>query len=124
MDLTDFFNSINKTKKNIITDDKSERFYVPYIINKSMSYHKDSIFHSNMMNMNPMLDKKIQYDYYLYSLPKASRYAKWQKPEESDIGAIMTLYGFSRQKAMEVRQLLSKSQMQDIAQATNTGGKS
>lgn len=124
MDLSDFFNSINKTKKNIITDEKSERFYVPYVINKSMSYHKDAIFHSNMMNKNHCIDRKMQYDYYLYSLPKASRYAKWQKPEEVSLEAIMALYGLSRAKAIQASQLLSEIQKQAIAEAMNPGGKS
>jgi hypothetical protein len=124
MDLSDFFNSINKTKKSVITDERSERLYVPYVVNKSMSYHKDAIFHSNLINGVPGLDRKMQYDYYLYALPKASRYGKWQKPDNSPIESIMAFYGYSRDKAEQVAQILTESQLKAIQEHLNTGGKS
>jgi len=123
MELTDFFNSINKTKKNIVTDDRSERCYVPYVVNKSLSYHKDAIFHVNLMNSNPGLDKKLQYDYYLYGLPKGQRYGKWHKPENGSIGLIMAFYGYSKAKAHEVAKMLSDDQIKAIEGAMYHGGK-
>jgi hypothetical protein len=123
MDLKDFFESINKSKKNIISDEKSEKCYIPYVINKSFSYHKDSIFYSNMMNRWSNLDKKMQYDYYLYGLPKGQRYAKWHKDEDSSVEPIMAYYGYSRDRAREVARILSNDQIEAIKQALNTGGK-
>lgn len=123
MDLSDFFNSINKTKKNIIEDDRSEKAYVPFVVNKSLSYHKDCIFHVNLMNMNPLLDRKMQYEYLLYALPKASRYGKWHKADGERIEPIMAFYGYSRSKAMEVAAILTDKQLDSIKEALNTGGK-
>lgn len=124
MDLSEFFNSINKTKKNVIQDDRDEKSYVPYVMNKSFSYHKDAIFHVNLMNEKACLDRKLQYDYYLMALPKANRYGKWHKPDISPIEPIMEYYGYSRAKAEEVARMLSESQIQTIRDHLNPGGKS
>lgn len=124
MELSDFFNSINKTKKNIMTEETSERHYVPFVMNRSFSYHQDCIFHANMMNRYPGLDKKIQYVYYLETLKKASRYAKWQKPTETRVESVMAYYGYSRQRAMEVLPILTDSHLETIQEHLNTGGKS
>lgn len=123
MDLSDFFNSINKTKINVVTDDRSEKAYVPYVMNKSFSYHKDAVFHSNLMNGNPILDKKMQYDYYLYTLSKASRFGKWQKADDSILEPVMTYYGYSMAKARQVMGLLPESHLEALKRATDQGGK-
>jgi hypothetical protein len=124
MELNDFFNSINKTKKDIVgTDEKAERVYVPYVINKSLSYHKDAIFHANFMNAMPILDKKMQYHYYLHGISKGSRYGKWHKDEDSRIEPIMAFYGYSRTRAKEVANILSDGQFEALKQALNRGGK-
>jgi hypothetical protein len=125
MDLTDFFNSINKTKKNIVSgDEKAEKFYIPFVVNKSLSYHKDAIFHSNFMNERSYLDKRMQYEYFLHALPKANRYGKWHKDEDGRIEPIMEFYGYSKTRAKEVLKILSDSQIEAIKEALNKGGKS
>ena len=52
MDLKDWLNSINYTKKNLIDEDPSiEKDYPPYIVNRCMSGHLDAIMFANEMNM-------------------------------------------------------------------------
>lgn len=124
MELNDFFNSINKSKKDIVgKDEKAERAYIPYVMNKSLSYHKDAIFHANFMNFMPQLDKKMQYDYYLYGISKGSRYGKWHKDEDGRIEPIMAFYGYSRTRAKEVSKILSDDQIEALQKALNRGGK-
>ena len=125
MDLGEYLNSINKTKKNIIgLNEQAERGYIPFVVNKSLSYHKDAIFHANFMNLKPNLDKKLQYEYYLEALPKANRYAKCHKDDKASIEPIMEFYGYSRARAMEAAQILSDSQIEAIKESLNKGGKS
>lgn len=124
MNLSDFFESINKTKKNIILDEKSEKFYVPYVVNKSMSYHKDALYHSNILNSLPNLDNKMQYDYYLNSLQKGNRYAKWHKDDISQLELVMEFYGYSRAKAQIALEILSEEDLEAIKQGLYRGGKS
>ena len=56
MDLKDWLNSINYTKKNLIDEDPSiEKEYPPYIVNRCMSGHLDAIMFANEMNMYCLL---------------------------------------------------------------------
>ena len=44
MELKDWLNSINQTKKNLIDEDPSvEKDYPPYIINRCFSGHLDAV---------------------------------------------------------------------------------
>ena len=68
MELKDWLNSINHTKQNLIDEDPSvEKDYAPYIINRCLSGHIDSVIFSNEVNKYPNLDKKLQYDFLLNS---------------------------------------------------------
>ena len=59
MELKDWLNSINHTKQNLIDEDPSvEKDYAPYIINRCLSGHIDSVIFSNEVNKYPNLDKK------------------------------------------------------------------
>ena len=60
-ELKDWLNSINLSKKNLIDEDPSlEKDYPAYIINRCFSGHLDAIMFANEMNMNPLLQKKLQ----------------------------------------------------------------
>ena len=52
MELKDWLNSINNTKKDLLEEDPSlSKEYPPFIINKCLSGHMDSVFFSpNEMN--------------------------------------------------------------------------
>ena len=123
MDLSEFFNSINKTKVDLLKKDPgAEKNYVPFVVNKSLSYHADAVFHANTMNGLPLLDKKMQYDYFLHRLTKGVRYGKWHKDEDTSLEPIMAFYGYSKTRAKEVARLLSGEQLEAIKEALNTGG--
>lgn len=106
--LSDFLNSINQTKENLLQKDtKLEKEYVPFVINKCFSYFPDTIFYANRMNALPHLDKKMQYDYLIHSISKRKRFSKWVKTEENkDIDAVKEVFGYSDKKAQEVLDLL------------------
>ncbi len=116
--LSDFLNSINFNKENILQKDiKLEKEYVPFVVNKCLSYFPDTIFHANRMNQMAHLDKKLQYDYYLYSVSKRKRFSKWIKPEEDEkIDMIKEVYGYSDKKAREVSDLLDVKILKEMIQ--------
>jgi hypothetical protein len=63
------------------------------------------------------LDKKMQYDYLLHSIPKRKRFSKWIKPEENkDIEVIKEVYGYSDARAREVLDLLPMDKLQQLVQ--------
>jgi hypothetical protein len=89
-DLTDWLNSINFTKENLMKEDEtSKKEYVPYIINKCLSGYIDCILYANEMNLYHSLDKDMQYSFYLNSLRKKKRFSPWiRKDKVNDLECI------------------------------------
>ena len=126
MKLTDYLNSINYTKENLLDteDELVEKQYTPFVVNRCLSYFPDTIIHSNIINENSHIDKKMQYDYYLASIRKRKRFSKWLKREESDkIETIQEYFGYSNQKAKEVEDLISDSDLESMRESMFKGGK-
>jgi hypothetical protein len=124
MELKDFLNSINSSKKNLIdSDSKVERLYLPFIVNKCLSYFPDTILISNQINEYPHLDKKMQYDYYLYNIRPKKRFAPWAKKiEDENIDLIKKAYGVSDKKALEILDLLDSEKIEKIKKSQFIGG--
>ena len=64
----DFVKSINYQKQDLLEDDydnELEKQYIPYIVNKALSFTCDTVLHANEVNARPFLDKKLQYHYLL-----------------------------------------------------------
>ena len=124
VELKDWLNSINSTKKNIIDDDPdTEPKYLPYIINRCMSGHLDCIMYANEMNIYSNLDKKLQYDFYLNTLRSKKRFSPWLKKEElKNLESIQSYYGYSIEKAKQVLPLLNEEQITFIKNKLERGG--
>ena len=120
----DFVNQILQGKKQLIVDDLTEKEYNPFIVNRSLSYHKDCVLYANEMNRRHFLDKKMQNDFLLNTVRSQKRpFAKWVKAEKSDdLECIKQVYQFSDSKAKEALRLLSKEQIQQLKEKTQTGG--
>lgn len=120
----DYVNQILYGKKNLIVDEVTEKSYTPFLINRSLSYHKDCIGYANEMNFRHHLDKKLQNDFLLNTIRSQKRpFAKWVKSEKSeDIECIKAVYGFSDTKAREALRLLSNEQIQQLKEQTDIGG--
>ena len=120
----DYVNAILQNKKELIVDDVTEKAYVPFMVNRSLSYHYDCIAYANEMNRRHFLDKKLQNDFLLNTVRSRKRpFAKWVKSEKSeDIECIKLVYGLSDSKAREALRLLSDEQIQQLKEKTETGG--
>tara|TARA_B100000085_G_C18555171_1_gene517431 strand:- start:1476 stop:1934 length:459 start_codon:yes stop_codon:yes gene_type:complete len=120
----DFANSIYN-KDNLIVDERTEKEYNPFIVNRAMGFGKDTCIAANEMNARPHLDNKLQYDFLMDVVRKGKRYNKWLKNEEEDIKAIQDFFGYSFIKAKEALNLLSETQIDLIKVHLNTskGGK-
>ena len=125
MKLTDFLNSINHTKEDLFKQDAehAEKLYQPFVVNRSLSYFPDTIFHSNEMNVLHGIDEKMQYDYLKYSVRKRKRFSKWIKNEKlEDLDLIKEYFNYSNRKAQEVLSILTDEQMEEIRKSMSTGG--
>ena len=120
----DYVNSILQNKKNLIVDELTEKDYSPFLVNRTLSYHKDCILYANEMNRRHLADKKLQYDFLLNTIRSQKRpFAKWIKSEKSeDLECIKQVFGLSDQKAREAKRLLSNEQIQQLKEQTDTGG--
>ena len=56
------------TRRPLLEDDLQEKAYVPFVINRSLSYFPDTILYANQVNHYNQLDKKMQFDYLRLSL--------------------------------------------------------
>lgn len=124
MELKDWLNSINYSKKNIIDEDPDvEKKYPAYIINRCMSGHLDAIMYANEMNLYHNLSSKLQYDFLLNILRSKKRFSPWVKKEElKNLDYVKRYYGYSDEKAKQVLPLLSKEQLTFIQEKLERGG--
>lgn len=124
MNLSDFLTSINSSKENLIEKEPlCEKEYIPFVVNKCLSYFPDTIFYANQINVRPGLDKKMQYDYLRLSVSKRKRFSKWFKEEKNDnIKLIQEYYGYSYRRAKEVLDCLTDDNIKTIKDSLKTGG--
>lgn len=110
----DFINSISLTKQDIFNEE-TESGYVPFIVNRGLSYFIDTILYANQMNISAVVDKRLQYDYLFNSIRRGKRFSRWAKAENNeDLNIIKEYYGFSDSKAIEAKALLSKENIRLI----------
>ena len=124
MELKEWLNSINQTKKNLIDEDPSlEKEYPPYIINRCFSGHLDAIMFANEMNLYHFLDKKMQFDFLLNTLRSKKRFSPWlRKDTIKDLDYVKRYYGYSNEKAQQALKILTKEQLNFIKSKFEIGG--
>lgn len=123
----DYVNSITFNKKDMMTgtenDELAEKSYVPFVVNRALSYFPDTILYANEINCNHHLDNKLQYHYLINSIRPKKRFSKWaKKQEDNDLDAVIQYYGYNREKAEQALSLLSPEQLEELKQRLNKGG--
>lgn len=120
----DFLNAINHSKKDIMIDDQDEKAYVPFVVNRSLSYFQDTIMFANEMNRWHHIDNRLAFDFLINTIRKRKRFSKWIKPEkENDIDVVKEYYGYSNEKARQVIPLLTHDHITVIKNKVNKGGR-
>jgi hypothetical protein len=120
----DYLNSINDTKQDIMKDDIDERSYVPFVINRSLSYFADTVGMANEVNRYHHIDKKLQYHFLINIIRKRKRFSKWIKPDlVSDMETVKEYYGYSNDKARQALNLLSPEQIEELRKKVSKGGR-
>lgn len=122
-----YLNAINNTKVDLMTgsddDAQQEKEYVPFVVNRSLSYFPDTVLYANEVNLYPDLDKKLQFHYLINSVRSRKRYSKWvKKLEDNDLSVVMEYYGYSTRKAEAALQVLSPNQIEQIKTRLLKGG--
>ena len=122
--LGDFLTAINLSKKNLMDEDSfTEQEYVPFIVNRTLSYFPDTVLYVNEVNLRGHLDNRQQNDYQLNSIRKKKRFARWLKPDANeDIDAIKEYYSCNYRKAYEIAKVLTGDQLSLIHKRMKRGG--
>lgn len=125
--MTDLFKdiipSILQTKKDCLVDEKD---YVPFVVNKALSFHYDCIMYANQMNMLSNIDPSLQYHFYLNSIRSYKRpFQKWHKRETNEnLSLVKEYYKYSNEKAKDALRVLSDADISEIKKLLNKGGMS
>lgn len=121
----DFINSITYNKEDLFVDPQAEKDYVPFIVNRGLSYFPDTLFYANEVNQYSTASKKWQYDFLRLSIAKKKRFSKWAKKESltTDVALVQEWYKYSEEKAIEALTILTDQQLKAIRDALNKGGK-
>lgn len=116
----DILPSILTTKNYILNDEKA---YVPFLVNKMLSYHDDALYYSNEMNMKYDLPNRLQYDFLFHSIRSKKRgFTPWIKvPKSEDLDAVMIYFGYSRAKAQQSLNILTEDQLVMIKKNITVG---
>jgi hypothetical protein len=120
----EYLKAINETKKDIMVDDIAEKEYNPFIINRGLSFFKDTILFANEMNRYHHLDHRVQFDFFINIIRKKKRWSKWIKASDIDnLKLIKEYYGYSNEKAKSALSLMSNEQIEQLKQRIYKGGK-
>ena len=123
--LKEYLNSIKLSKRDLMEEDPGwEKNYPPYVINKCLSSHLDTLAFANEMNRYPNLDKRLQYSFFLNTVRPKKRFSPWGKKEKvKDLEVVKQYYDYSNEKAKQALRILSPDQLNYIKEKLNRGGK-
>lgn len=119
----DVIPSILQTKKHVVTSE-NESDYVPFVVNKALSFHYDCVIWANEMNLRPNTDGLLQYHYLINKVRGYRRpFQKWQKRETlENLELVKEYFNYSNEKAKEALNILSDDQIIEIRKRLNKGG--
>jgi len=119
----DFIKAINESKDVMKNDPFAEKDYIPFLVNRGLSFFQDTILQVNEMNRNHFLDNKLQFDFLINNIRSRKRWSKWLKPDKIDNLEIVKIYfGFGNEKAKEALEVLSNEDIKEIKSKLAKGG--
>jgi hypothetical protein len=119
-----YLSALSHTKdRRVLDEPQFAKEYVPFIINRALSYHQDAVLAANAMNERPWLDTALQFQFLLNTLAARKRFSKWIKATvPNDVRAVAEYYGCSMRHARELVGLHTMEQMKIIRSRLDKGG--
>jgi len=120
----DVIKNISEKKIDSTTEEDFDSAYIPFLINRGLSFFVDTLFYVNDMNLNSHLTKKQQHDYLFHSIKPKKRYAKWPKKasEDENLELVKQYFGYNNEKAKAACHLLNETQIIKIKETFIKGG--
>lgn len=98
-----------------MVDDITEKEYLSFMVNRSLSYFPDTVLFANEVNVYHNIDNRMQYDFLREAIRKRKRFSKWNKQTKSKpLEIVKAYYGYSTIEAKRVMSLLNKDQIKDL----------
>lgn len=105
-------------------DEEDEKAYVPFVVNRTLSYFSDSVLLANEMNRLSFLDNKLQYSFLINTIRRRKRFSKWAKYSPSnDLEVVKEYYGYNDELAHQALKLLSEEQINLLKEKVSKGGR-
>lgn len=115
--LFDYLSDITTNKKYIFDVNDNNKNYNPYMINRGLAQHIDTIMLANEMNKRSELSKLLHHDFLFYSVDAKKRYGKWAKTDTTDFDLLDYLkqkYQVNHNVALEYMSLLDKDELKQL----------
>ena len=126
-ELKDYLNSINYSKEPLLDSEDTEwtKKYAPFIINKCVSMHYDTVMNANEMNGYHFLPKTMQFHYLINSIRKKKRFGgKWlSQAKLKDMDIVKEYYGYSDAKAEAISDMIGDDDIKEMQAYLSKGGK-
>jgi|TARA_Y100000296_G_C5022688_1_gene180661 hypothetical protein len=125
MKLGEYLKAINYTKESLMDSEDTyiEKKYVPFVVNRCLSFFPDTIIQVNEMNFHSGTDKKMQFDFLKGTIRKSKRFSKWMKDELPDnIEIVKEYFGYNNRKAKEALEILDDNDIENIKNLLSKGG--
>jgi hypothetical protein len=124
----DYTTAVTQTKKDLMrgtaNDDLAEKDYNPFLTNRALSYHSDTIHFANEMNRLSHIDNLLQFDFLLNIVRPRKRFAKWAKKDnDSDLLTVKEYFNYNDSKARQALSILSPQQIATIRTTLTKGGR-
>jgi len=127
MDLfKDILPSIFHSKVDVLADERDEKTYSSFMVNRALSLQNDCIFQAQEMNRNYHLPVRLQYNYLMGNIRPKKRWAQWPKKnqKDGDIIAIVKYFSCSEKQAFEYMNVLTEEQLEHIRKEVENISKS
>ena len=119
-----YLNAINDTKQDLMVDDIAEKSYNSFMVNRGLSYFKDTVLFANEMNRHHHLDIRLQFDFLINIIRKRKRFSKWIKPDTlSDVEVVKEYYGYNNEKSRQALSLLTSEHINELRKKVYKGGR-
>lgn len=119
----EYVNAICASKDDYWEDGVSESEYEPFLVNRALSHHYDTVMYAQEMNARSHISKKMQYDFLRIGVqPKKKRFAKWDKQKDENIELIQKVYGVSYKTAISYAAILNNEDLQKLKSSLCKGG--
>ena len=135
----DFINNINEGSRgvNLMQNSRADysdtsadidavdKQYVPFMINRGLSYFQDTVLFANEMNTRHACAPKMQYDFLRHLIRPRKRFSKWSKKQDdgADVTMLMAHYNYSSEKARMVLRLFTAQALDDLRKSREIGGR-